>query len=261
MRMPYSLLVLAFSAVSWVGLLAYDISPLKLQLNSYSCNSGQSSTFKILTISSDRARQLADAFCAQPEFRGKTVTIEWRPRNYLSTQHLIEGQYDLLWTREHLMRGYFPDYRQLYSPVAGTRPYDVLWFSRAPLSESSFKNPLITIGLLSDQRSQTFHLKPMAYLQKTDFRGQLKYFAQFSDLKVAFRTGAVDVMPAPAEASIPVDRVYRLILEANVSSGFWYSRVKTSKPEFCASKRVLIDSKLNQLFTPVVWMDSSECSA
>ena len=159
------------------------------------------------------------------------------------------------------MEGYFPDYRQIYSPVAGTRPYDVLWYSRVQLNESSFKSPLTTIGLLSDQRSQTFHLKPMAYLQKIDFRGQLRYFAQFSDLKVAFQTGAVDVMPAPAEASMPIAGMYRSILEAKVSSGFWYSRVEISKPELCGSKRVLTDSTLNQLFTPVVWMDSRECSA
>lgn len=169
----------------------------------YQCDTGgagSGKTFDILTVSSIRARKIADTLCQDPAIARHYdgVRISWKPRGQLTAEEVLNEDYDLIWSRVTTMRGLVPKFSDYYDTLLRFDHYKVFWFSRngrPELSREYFAGK--RIGLLSDKLSHTLYLLPLASLKEAGVNlaeAQLSYFDDAISLYDAFLRGEVDLV-------------------------------------------------------------------
>lgn len=203
--------------------------------SSYRCNTGSAlaeQNFTILTLTSQDAVGVADRLCSSPEMAQHfaSVTILWRLRRFLTSRHIVEEDYDLFWTRRHLVAGMVPDADDLYLPILDTQHYAVYWLSNQPqmqLSPDYLAGK--RLGFLQDNVSQTFFLQPFRSLREADIdleKSQKYFYPDMSTLFEAFYAGAVDIIPS-YDPYLGIEQGVnrsRLLISDNVPSGSWFLR-------------------------------------
>ncbi|WP_428819106.1 hypothetical protein [Microbulbifer sp. MCCC 1A16149] len=193
--------------------------PLLGDYHVYHCDTGGSGkgSFNLLTVSSIFARAIADNLCRAPLMAGhyKSVSISWKPRQQLTAEEVLNEDYDLIWSREHSLRGLVPEYSSYYESLLRYDQYKVFWFSRndqPQLTREYFRDK--KIGLLNDRLSHTFHLLPLASLKQLGVdisRQSLIYFDDASSLYRAFAQGDLDLVSGglflEQDLDIPLQRM------------------------------------------------------
>ncbi|MDK2777934.1 MAG: hypothetical protein KYX62_09755 [Pseudomonadota bacterium] len=253
--LPYSLMVAAvLAAVLTVSYLSTRQSSRPLQLSdyySYRCGAEPSlpdREFRILTVARTEARALADSLCSNPAFSAvyPTVSIRWQRRDYLTLDHIQEQSFELFFNRQHVVSGIAPNYTLFYSLFHDSPHYTLEWISdddQPQLSDDYFRHR--TLGLLSDPKSQSYHIMPLDTLNAAGIQlpeSRIIYFSDTYSLYQAFSSGRVDVIPVPrvsSSAQIPFRAAYRLLISDDMSPGSWYLSQRVSAAVHCDLQNVL----------------------
>lgn len=228
-----AVLLAAALAVSY-GLSEQRAAPLQLSdYQAYRCETGGESgpRLRLLTLTALYAPELAERLCGADAVRRhfSGVDIAWRPRGFLTARHILEGQYDLFWNREHLVLGMVPEFYDYYSPLLHTPRYAVHWLSHSDeavtLDPGFFEGK--TVGLLADTHSQTYYLQPMNALSRAGIRlseQQTRLYVDANNLYRGFRRGEVDLISSPLFFADRMGIAYEhsLLINADVPSGTWY---------------------------------------
>ncbi|MCW8125719.1 hypothetical protein [Microbulbifer halophilus] len=168
----------------------------------YRCEAGATAdgTFDILAVSSIYAREIADRLCRAPAMARHygAVRISWKPRGQLGAEAILNEDYDLIWSREHTLRGLVPAFSDFYDTLLRYDHYRVYWFSRderPELSREYFRGK--KIGLLNDKLSHTLYLLPLESLKAAGVNlsgEELVYFDDAGSLYRAFSRGELDLV-------------------------------------------------------------------
>lgn len=193
---------------------------------------GSGPLFRVLTLSSMQAMEMADRLCQTPAISKQfsAVEISWRPRSFLTARMIVDEEYDYFWNREHLVLGMVPDFHSYYSALLETPVYPLYWLSlhsQPQLTQEYFGNK--TLGFLLDAHSQTFFLQPFKILKEAGITlrdSQKRYYPDMNALHDAFISGEVDLMTATRGIAqgLGIADHYSLLLAANVPSGRWFLR-------------------------------------
>lgn len=157
-------------------------------------------TYKILTLTSHGAVSIANALCQNSEFAEnfQRVSIRWRPRGFLSSQDLLEQEYDLLLNRRFALVGLLPKFDRYYADLAYFPSYPVYWISKSgepQLTQEYFADK--TVGLIDDFYSQSLYILPKQSLNNAGIKlgeEQIKYYADINALFNTFHSGEVDLI-------------------------------------------------------------------
>jgi hypothetical protein len=202
-------------------------------VTSYQCATGSDvgDVFRVLTLTFDGASELAERLCAAPELASvfSQVRVTWRSRDYLQASHIVNEDYDYLWSRDHLLRGLVPDVERYYQPLLQTPGYNIFWLSRVgpvQLEPAFFADK--RLGFLDDSHSQTFYVQPFLALKEAGVElrpDQQRLYPDVTLLRQALQDGLVDIIPG---AALPVglseDQFNRTLMVSGMSSGAWYLR-------------------------------------
>jgi hypothetical protein len=202
-------------------------------VTSYQCATGSDvgDVFRVLTLTFDGASELAERLCAAPELASvfSQVRVTWRSRDYLQASHIVNEDYDYLWSRDHLLRGLVPDVERYYQPLLQTPGYNIFWLSRVgpvQLEPAFFADK--RLGFLDDSHSQTFYVQPFLALKEAGVElrpDQQRLYPDVTLLRQALQDGLVDIIPG---AALPVglseDQFHRTLMVSGMSSGAWYLR-------------------------------------
>ncbi|WP_226663565.1 hypothetical protein [Microbulbifer aggregans] len=222
-----------------------QVSPPTLSdYHTYQCNAAAASrddndprsTFRILTVTSMYAREVADYLCASPVVAKYYAGIEisWKPRRYLTAEQLLNEEYDLIWSRAHNMRGLVPEFSNYYDTLLRIGHYQVYWFSREQKPEITA--PYLKgrrLGLLNDRLSHTHYLLPLESLKQAGVaidQQELVYFDDALSLVTAFRDGSIDLISGglwlEQDLDIPLQRT--LISDSAVAAGLFVRRQRAA---------------------------------
>jgi hypothetical protein len=236
-------LLLGFLLVISAGLYYYTLPRASLttindqSYNRYRCNTGNqhnSSGFKLLLPAFGLAKLLSDSLCQQPYMREHYAYIEahWFARSDINARLLLDGDFDLVWIRKHVLTGLVANAKDYFQEIATLPRYCVFWIShndKPQLTQAYFSNR--TIGLLDTPQSYSGYQLPMESLKQagiTLLPDQLRYFPTRHALLKAQQTGSVDVIPGLHLDSdlntIPEE--HRLLIRAGVSAGGWYLKTE-----------------------------------
>lgn len=204
-------------------------------VTSYQCATGSHAggVFRVLTLTFDGAGELAEQLCATPALARvfSRVLVTWRSRDHLQASHIVNEDYDYLWSREHLLRGLVPDVERYYRPLLETPGYNIFWLSRVGpvLLEPAFFTDK-RLGLLEDSHSQTFYVQPFIALKEASIElhpEQKRFYPDVTLLRQALEEGLVDIIPA---AALPVgptgEHFSQTLMVSGMSSGAWYLRAR-----------------------------------
>lgn len=232
-----ALIFLLLAGMLWAALLLSRPAPAALHWSdyrAYSCGTGGSSPrrLQVLTLTSLYSRELADGLCTEARVRAEFagVDVYWRPRGFLTAQHVVEERYDLFWNRRHLVLGLLPEFYEFYAPLLDTPPSEVHWISRSgqpELSEEFFRGK--TIGLLADTHSHTYYQQPVNALHRAGIElgdSQKRFYPDTSSLYRAFREGEVEVISSPMVdgQQLRAQGVRSLLIDGDVVTGTWFIR-------------------------------------
>ncbi|WP_105103102.1 hypothetical protein [Microbulbifer pacificus] len=210
----------------------------------YRCETGGESTapvYRLLLVSSVRAREIADRLCAAPSVqRGySAVQVSWKPRAYLTAEEILSEEYDLIWSRAHSMAGLVPEYGDYYEPLLQYDHYRVYWYSRGgspKLSADYFHGK--RIGLLNDKLSHTLYLLPLASLKEAGVNfgeENLRYFDDAASLYQAFARDELDLVSGGdyvrTDLDIPLSRT---LISGDVTAATLFVRKKRVAGIDCA---------------------------
>lgn len=237
------LLVCALGVSLWIT--RQQVSPPTLSdYHTYQCGvagasregDGPGSRFRILSVTSMYAREIADYLCASPvvakHYAG--IEISWKPRSYLTAEQVLNEEYDLIWSRAHNMRGLVPEFANYYDTLLRIGHYQVYWFSRE-------QKPEITpqflkgrrLGLLNDRLSHTHYLLPLESLKQSGVpidEQELVYFDDALSLITAFREGSIDLISGglwlEQDLDIPLQRT--LISDSAVAAGLFLRKQRAA---------------------------------
>ncbi|WP_221793147.1 hypothetical protein [Oceanobacter mangrovi] len=215
---------------------------------SYQCQTGssQQATFRILTLSADHARELADNLCGQAEFSEHygSVSIRWRRRDFLTLELIQESRYELFFNREHVVTGIAPNYQLFYSGFHRSPYYSLYWASHqqpVQLSREWFVNK--TIGLLEDSRSQSFHIMPLDQLARIGLKPnspQIHYFGDMAALTAAFDKGQIDITTKTSGMlTKQPDQLALTTISDHMYPGNWYLSHQVAASVYCSLHRAL----------------------
>ncbi|WP_221800742.1 transporter substrate-binding domain-containing protein [Oceanobacter mangrovi] len=190
----------------------------------------QTERLSILLGSSLGADKMLEILCRSEllaqQFAG--IDIIWRYKSFLSAQHIIEQQYDVMWGRDYALHGLVPDLEQYYGVLASTAPFKVYWLSKGrPVALTPEYLADKKIGVLAGGISQTFYLQPITSLQHAGLDAKTLAFREYNTLPAlyqAFESGEVDIIPTPLWllSSYGVHYDYALLLEPAMPGANWY---------------------------------------
>ena len=249
------ILILLLALLTSVWLSWQQPQPLQLQdYYRYQCHTPaiaqeDKPVFNILTLGPQNAQAMADNLCADPVFAGHYagVLIRWRRRDYLTLEAIQDGVYDLFFNRQHIVSGIAPNYPLYYSMFQDSPHYILDWISlndTPQLSADYFAGK--RIGLLSDSRSQSFHIQPLDSLNSAGITlsaDQITYFSDMYSLYQALQQGKADLIPSPrslgSEHSMLSQQPYRLMISDHMSPGSWFLSHRVSPEVYCSLHRIL----------------------
>lgn len=200
---------------------------------SYQCSTQGASTkptFKILTLFYNYATDFADYLCASALFAKSYsgVEIRWRPRAYLSPQHILDEEFDIFWNRHHIVAGLVPEFSNYYRVLQQTPNYALYWISQdsTPQLNSDYLQGK-AIGFSRDSQSQTHFLQPMAALKQAGINlnaDQKKFYTDPSALYAAFKNREVDMISTAISQAdnLNLSTYYTLLINPEVPSGAWF---------------------------------------
>lgn len=201
--------------------------------NSYVCKTTSKGkpTFRILTLTSFNAVASADRLCNSATIANlfSAVEIHWHPKKYLKAQHILDGEFDYFWNRQHVVEGLVPELGDYYLPLLQSDNLKLYWLSlegKPELTQAYFANK--TVGFLSGKRSHSYLLEPTRSLKSAGIvleRHQKKYYATADALIDGFLSGEVDVisgMPNLPPWHVRDQQLYSLLITENLSTGVWY---------------------------------------
>lgn len=199
----------------------------------YSCtlsNQGKgSAALRLLMVTPSRATDIAEYLC-QSDIVGSAyakVTVSWRPRTQLGASDLINERYDLIWNREHFLRGLLPDFADYYESLLHFDNYRVFWLSLRStpvMSAEYFQNK--RIGLLDDPSSHTHHVLPLTSLrlhQIPETAYTAIYFSDPSAMYQSFLRGDIDLISG-GSPTFAAEHVYRTELTDNATAASFFIR-------------------------------------
>lgn len=218
---------------------------------SYRCeaaNTDSDAAFRVLTLTSTYAIALAEALCQSALLSEQyaSVEISWHPRGYLKAQDILEGNYQLIWNRRHVVEGLLPEVYQYYQPILDSPRYTLFWLSRkTPVAMNDTYFAGKRVGLSLDQHSQTYFLQPMNALRSANIdldNTQIQYFSSIAALYDAFEQGQVDIISSARNPVLLPDQggVVFTPLAEDVPSGSWFLRADLlGDPAVCDIIRAL----------------------
>lgn len=231
-----------FLLLNIVLLTPYSTSFPLSDYSSVSCRvtqaSGNGDTLRVLTITSSMAQQQAEFLCQSGHIGGHfaEVIVSWHSRDFLSAEQLINEDYDVIWNREHVMRGLVPDFHHYYDVLQPSSTYNVYWFSlgEVPRLEAGYLEGK-RIGLLDHSTSKTSFLLPLDSLKTAGFRPDqlnISYFVNMKAMYDALEAGEIDMIPGGswvAEQLAPLV-LQKALIAAEVDAGSWYVSKRISDP-------------------------------
>lgn len=128
------------------------------------------------------------------------ITIHWPDPKTLSATELIDGRYQLIWSRPEQLKAVLHNFDHYYLPLWVYPDYPVYWISAQPML--TFDRAFLAqqhIGLLSDQSSYSGYQLPVASLAHAGLSlkdVQLSFFADRSSLAQAATKGEISLYPA-----------------------------------------------------------------
>lgn len=235
-------LLLAIPALVLAWLARPQFSPLSLShFDSHQCltkGAPELPPFRVLTLTSQRAVELAERLCAEPLIRQQfsSVTITWHPRAYLRAEHLIEGSFQLFWNRRHIVEGLTPNADTYYLPIFDTPHYALYWVSRnSPTQLNADYLADKTIAFSEDHQSLSFYLRPMATLAAAGIilgEEQKRFYPGIKGIFDAFYRHEVDIISSSKEALLSFDEpLYFTLMADDVPSGSWFLQRQHYSPE------------------------------
>ncbi|WP_156412628.1 hypothetical protein [Pseudohongiella spirulinae] len=186
-------------------------------------------TLSLLMVTPTRAIDVAESLClsdAVSKHYGR-VNVSWKPRTQLDASDLINERYDLIWNREHFLRGLQPDFATYYESLLHFDNYRVFWLSlkSAPvMSAEYFQNK--RVGLLDDPSSHTHHVLPLTSLrlhQIPESVYSIIYFNDASALYHSFLNGDIDLISGGA-TMFPAEQIYTAKLTDNATAATFFIR-------------------------------------
>jgi hypothetical protein len=211
-----------------------------------------SNPLRILALSSHNAQKLADSLCQKTQIQEKydSIEITSRRRDFLQAKHIFNQQYDLIFNRLHVITGVAPEYALFYSVLTNGPDYSLYWLSnKSPVELSSDYFSDKHLGLLADPLSQSYYLQPMNRLKAAGVNLNDKQILLYPDLRslyLAFRTGAVDIIPSAAEINLDFDTKpdFRTLIGEHLESGVWLVSKKVPEQLHC-----LLANNVSRLLT------------
>lgn len=200
-------------------------------------------TFRILTLASIYALEIADSLCQSQALATEysSVEISWQARAFLQPQDILTTHYELFWNRRHIVLGLVPETLDYYRVIADTPHYQLYWLSRgseAELTQAYLSDKVI--GFSKDQQSQTYFLQPMNALRHAGIKlktEQKRFYPTPSSLYKAFLTGDVDIISTSKMFALNLDQADMKfsLLANNVPSGSWFLHQGVKNPDIsCA---------------------------
>jgi hypothetical protein len=234
-RLALGALLLMLGLALMAALSRHSFAALALDdYNSYRCATGAADgpVFRVLTLTTAIAPQLADRLCRAPHIsrRFSAVEVWWQPRSHLTAKLMVDEQFDLFWNRDHVVYGLLPTARDFYMPLLESAALPLYWVSRTSrprLDSGYFKDK--RVGFLRDTSSQSFFLQPSTALKEAGIElapAQKRFYDDIIALHEALIAGEVDVISsAPAMlAQLGVEQYHSELLNAAVPSGSWFLR-------------------------------------
>ncbi|QQD18628.1 hypothetical protein I6N98_01775 [Spongiibacter nanhainus] len=266
-RPVYALLVALLAALPVLAslwLTNQHFEPIKLgHYDSYRCATGGDGTlptFKVLTLTSQLAIELADRLC-DSDIVGRhyqAVDISWHPRAFLRAEHLVEGRYQLFWNRRHIVEGLTPDAHTYYLPIIDSPRYSLHWVSlNSPpqLTQAYLADKVV--GFSQDQQSLSFYLRPMAALTAAGIElapQQKRFYPGFKGILKAFLAGEVDIISSTGGGleGLTETELHFTLMDDDVPSGSWFLQRSHYSPELACEL-----SEALQLFDQLFEGDST----
>lgn len=172
-------LVLAAVVISLGALVAsHQVRPYQLpSLASYQCpvidSTGEKGLFHAYIPSSWRVEDYGRLLCGQVLRKSgfSHARISWVPREQLSTEDIVEKEYNLIWIRHDSLKGLMHDYESFYDVLLALPTYSVHWISRIDsptLTQDFFADK--RIGFLEDSQSQSAYQQPIRQLHENNIQ-------------------------------------------------------------------------------------------
>lgn len=198
-------------------------------------SSGNSSQLSVLLVTAHQASDIASRLCQSDPISqayGK-VEVSWKPRTQLSSQELITETYDVIWSREHVLIGLVPDFRDYYDPLLHFDHYSVYWLSlqSTPVLTAEYFQEK-RIGVLADKNSHTHYLIPLQSLQRAGIDThslELIHYQDTSTLYQNFQSGDIDLITGGASYTSP-SPVYSTLIEDDAIAASFYVRQALDDP-------------------------------
>lgn len=95
------------------------------------------------------------------------VFISWQPRESLTSQDILTGNWQMMWNRDHALSGLVPNWNEFYGVLLTLPSYGIYWFSQQQdieLNRGFFAGK--KIGLLADNKSMSGYLAAMSQLNQ-----------------------------------------------------------------------------------------------
>lgn len=190
-----------------VMLLLWPAQRLKIQLSPYvseSCQLGSAQSSVSLNILGAAVvlQPILPALCQYPPLASvaEQITINWPDVKTLTANDLIEGHYQLIWSRPELLKAVLHNFDHYYQPLWLYPDYPVYWISAQPITALNREFLLSQhIGLLSDQSSYSGYQLPLASLQKAGLslsEVRHSFYADRSSLALAAAKGEISLYPS-----------------------------------------------------------------
>jgi len=234
------LIIFVFGNVSW-WLTKPDVQALNLQsYYHYSCHTGDTrsagATLRLLLVSTVQVGEIAEQLCDSPSVSRhyEQVVVSWKPRTQLTASDLVNETYDVIWNREHFLRGLLPDFERYYESLLHFDHYRVYWlslYSEPVMSVDYFQGK--RIGLLSDPGSHTHHVLPITSLSTNnipDGTYSAIYFDETASLYQSFLQGDVDLITG-GSSLLPTESVFQTELTDNATAATFFVRSGLQDPD------------------------------
>lgn len=125
--------------------------------------------FKLYLPTNWQVAALANRLCRHTlvgsEFA--SVFISWQPRESLTSQDILTGNWQMMWNRDHALSGLVPNWSEFYTVLLKLPSYGIYWFSQQQdieLNRRFFAGK--KIGLLADNKSFSGYLAAMSQLNQ-----------------------------------------------------------------------------------------------
>ncbi|MCU4675124.1 hypothetical protein N7931_05705 [Catenovulum sp. 2E275] len=198
-------------------------------------------TFTFLTASSLDVDKIINSLCHHPAIQASysKVKVLWPPRESLSAEPLLNGEYQVVWSREQNFAGVLPNYKNYFKTLIKVDGYKVYWYSHQPnleLTQAFLQDK--KIGVLDSKVSHSHYILPLSSLKQANINLATEQIVHYPDglsLYAAFRHGEVDMISSGAWLESSLQRpVHKLLIDDNAVAFSLFISLDTPKLAQCA---------------------------